>query len=723
MDINMVLQKLWELTNKKPEKLGSGTYQAKCPCHNDKEASLSVTPKDGKVLIHCHAGCDYKTIIQKLDLPKTKEKKEIEKTYDYVDSKGKLVYQVVRFKPKNFMIRVPDGNGGWKWSIKGVKKILYNLPEIKKAIANNKFVFLVEGEKDADNLINLGLPATTNPLGANKWTIDFTNSLKDARVVIVPDNDTPGKEHSKLISSKIKNIARETRILNLPGLDDKEDISDWLCKEGNTIEELKTLSLNAPVLTDSNPPDDPPDLTELNRTNFAYTDLGNSERFNAQHHNYVLFNHDRGKWYVWNGKVWEIDANKKAERFAKETVRSIYAELDEATSSDHRKAIARHAMASENVARISALLSLSKSIPGISSTNDIFDQHDHLINFNNGIYDLLENKFLEHDKRYNITKICPVDYDLKAKCPEWDKFLNRIFDEDKSLIEFVQKAIGISLSGFTDEQILLFAYGIGANGKSTFFETIRLLLGEYAQKAPTEMLLARTYDGGTISNDQARLKGARFVVAAELPSGKRLNEQVIKDLTGGDTIAARFLHQEFFEFKPTHKLWIYGNHKPIIRDTDDGIWRRVCLVPFKIQIPKKEQIPQREILQKFANELSGILNWAIKGWQLYNKNGLNKPESISEATNTYRSDSDVIGSFITECCVIDPSARAILKDLYEEYDMWAQEGREFILKKREFIKNMMERGFEKQQGAGNKTFMHGVGLLEKPKEKQDIFGK
>jgi len=226
----------------------------------------------------------------------------------------------------------------------------------------------------------------------------------------------------------------------------------------------------------------------------------------------------------------------------------------------------------------------------------------------------------------------------------------------------------------------------------------------------------KQFDGP--SNDIARLVGARFVVAAELPSGKRLNEQVIKDLTGDDIISARFLHQEFFEFKPTHKLWIYGNHKPRIIDRDEGIWRRICLIPFKVSIPKSEQISSRVMKENFKKEMSGILNWMLEGWRLYKEEGLKRPDTVTEATEDYQQEGDFVGAFIEENCIEDAGVQVELKDLYLRYYSWCEEAKEkFILSKRMFSRDITERGFGKFNGTQNKVMIKGLGLLEQDENK------
>ena len=271
----------------------------------------------------------------------------------------------------------------------------------------------------------------------------------------------------------------------------------------------------------------------------------------------------------------------------------------------------------------------------------------------------------------------------------WQGFLDRIFDGNENLIRFVQKAIGYALTGSTREQVVFFLYGTGRNGKSTLINTVQALLGDYAMHTPTTTLMSRKSEG--VPNDVARLKGARFVSAVEAESGRRLSEPFIKQLSGGDVITARFMRAEWFEFRPQFKLFFATNHKPIIRGTDLAIWRRIRLIPFNVTIPEDEVDP--DLGQKLLKELPGILNWAIEGCLVWQKEGLGLPAEVAEATEAYRNEMDVLGGFFDECCILNPLARVTKRDFYEAYVQWAERSRETVLSQRKIGMMMMERGF------------------------------
>lgn len=439
------------------------------------------------------------------------------------------------------------------------------------------------------------------------------------------------------------------------------------------------------------------------------TDLGNSERFIYLHKDIVRYNGTSGKWLVWNGKYWQQDETGRVFELAKKTVRGIYGEAENCTVDKQRELIAKFAVTSESHQRITDMLRLSKTTQEISLTSQELDKHPYLLNLENGTYNLNTHKFILHTPENLITKHTKVYYDPLAKAPQWNKFIHKIFAGNSSMISFVQRCVGYSLTGDTSEQCLFFCWGTGKNGKTVFFEVMKLLLDDYWQKAPSEMLMLKNND--SIPNDVARLQGARFVVASEIQEGRKFNEAKLKDLTGGDTLSARYLHNEFFQFKPTHKLWMYGNHKPIISGTDEGIWRRMVLIPFSVTIPENERVPMSQLLETMKAELSGILNWTLEGHKEWKRIGLDKPIDVNAATNNYRAEMDVLRSFLDECCIIKPTASVRYKDLYTSHCKWCTENGESPIKSKKFNSQMKERGYIGSTGSGNYLEWKGIGIL------------
>lgn len=275
-----------------------------------------------------------------------------------------------------------------------------------------------------------------------------------------------------------------------------------------------------------------------------------------------------------------------------------------------------------------------------------------------------------HERLDYITRCLGASYDPDVKSDLWERFLFRI-QPDPEVRSFLARAVGYTLTGSVREHCLFFLYGEGANGKTTFLETIKALMGNYAVKVESSALLSRGRGapGGATPN-LARLKGSRMALVSEIQAGTYLAESLVKDITGGDTIVARELYASLFEFVPTHKLWMMGNHKPNIRGSDLGIWRRIKLIPFKVTIAKKDQ--DLELQSKLRDELDGVLTWAVTGLQAWVEGGLGEAEQVEQATEAYRAEMDRVGAFIKDCCVLGPNKRTKSQDLYTVYKDWCR---------------------------------------------------
>ena len=418
------------------------------------------------------------------------------------------------------------------------------------------------------------------------------------------------------------------------------------------------------------------------------TDLGNARRLVTQHGDEIRYSTQSG-FYVWDGRRWEQNSDGAVERFAKATVRNIYAEAAQCDDKDIREKIAAHAHRSESDARIKAMVALAKSELEIVVKHDDLDRAPWLLNVANGTLNLETGELQPHSGGDLITRLIPIDYHPGAASPTWLRFLERVAGADGELITFLQKAVGYSLTGSMREQCFFILYGAGLNGKSTFLKIVSTLLADYAKQTGTETLLVKR--GDQIPNDVARLAGARFVSAVETESGRRLAEGLVKQMTGGDRMTARFLHREFFEFDPTFKLWLAVNHKPRITGTDHAIWRRIRLVPFTVTIPESERDP--DLCEKLKKELPGVLAWAVEGCALWRQNGLTPPGAITTATKEYRQESDVIASFIGERCKVGPDCEVSKAELYKVYAEWCEKSGERAVSKKEFGTRLSEKGF------------------------------
>ena len=444
---------------------------------------------------------------------------------------------------------------------------------------------------------------------------------------------------------------------------------------------------------------------------WALSDLGNAERLVAWHGTYFRRVPVWDSWLAWDSCRWAIDNTGAVDRLAKLTVRSMYERLP---ALDKKEAVAllKWAQKSEQAGAISAMMFLARTEVGIPIDHDMLDTDEWSLNVANGALDLRTGKLRAHRQEDLCTKLSPVAYDPDARCPQWLAFLEHIFAGDLELIEFVRRAVGYSLTGNTSEQCLFLCHGPGRNGKSTFLKVISAVLGkDYAQQAPAEMLLTRKRDGA--NHDQARLRGARLVTAAETPEGRRLDENLVKQLTGQDEITARELYKSFFQFTPVLKLWIATNHKPDIKGTDLAIWRRIKLIPFSVTIAEAQVDPH--LGEKLAAELPGVLAWALDGCISWQHGGLTSPVAVVAATTQYRADMDQIGRFIAECCEVGQHRAVKATDLFAAYRSWTVENGEPTVTHPKFRNQLVERSYTyllrgSDSGSRNGNTWRGIGL-------------
>jgi len=443
-------------------------------------------------------------------------------------------------------------------------------------------------------------------------------------------------------------------------------------------------------------------------SSFNLTDLGNAERLIEYYGNTLHYCYERRRWLIWNDKVWEWDMGAKITQLAKLTVRNIYHEAGNEPDENRRKALANHAKISESDHRINAMISLAQSEPGIPVKVTDLDTAPWLFNCLNGTVDLRRGQLLPHRKEDLLTVIVPVEYQPDALCPLWMKFLDRVTASNNELMNYLQRAVGYSLTGDTKAQIWFFLYGLGNNGKSTFTMTIRKLMAGYGERLDVDdLMLKDKKTGGGAKEGIANLKGKRFAVGSELQDGRRLDISFFKDMTGGETIKARRLYEHEVEFSPTHKLWLFGNHKPVIADTTLSVWRRVKLIPFTVTIPDWEIDP--DLPFNLEAELRGILAWAVKGclnWQHY---GLKEPDTVITATASYRHEQDILGDFIEDCCILEPLATIPKSDLKDEYQRWCQDNSVEPETQRTFKARLVEKGIGEGR-IGKARYWRGIRL-------------
>jgi len=449
-------------------------------------------------------------------------------------------------------------------------------------------------------------------------------------------------------------------------------------------------------------------ISELKKGNIQFTDATNASRLVKEKGRDIRYNAAWRKWVVWNGKYWEIDdGGAMIHEIGLEMVRNIYDELKKTANYRERIEIEKAAMMSESVRRRKAFVEAATWIKELRIKAEELDADPWLLNVKNGTIDLQSGEFREHKQEDLITKIANVNYDPKADCPMWKKFVREIMNYKAELIKFLQTAVGWSLSGDISEQSMFILYGTGANGKTTFLNTIMHLLGDYSTATPTETFLKK--NGDSYSNDVARLRGTRFVTTTEVEQGRKLSEPLIKKITGNDQMTARFLYGEYFNFNPTFKIFMATNHKPVIKGTDHGIWRRIKLIPFMNRITEDKQ--DKFLEYKLRDEASGILNWLLEGLEIWKKERLKTPKEVLFATDEYREEMDVFGNFIQERCIQKKEASINIKVLYKAYSDWCCENNEHPVSERFLALRLKEMGFERGRTA-TERFWVGVGLLE-----------
>lgn len=435
-------------------------------------------------------------------------------------------------------------------------------------------------------------------------------------------------------------------------------------------------------------------------------------------------------WLLWNGTYWIKDETGQAQQWAISSLET----LGKQAIAAHDKSLTAYVSRQFMQSKFSSMLAVAQSMPGIGVLPDIFDLDPWLLNCVNGTLNL-RTMLLEPPRQDDhLTKCVPVRYLPDATCPTWERFLWKIMGgstpgaideadmgagelEERSLqdarahrlVQFLQRAIGYTLTGSTQEQCLFFLYGNGSNGKSTFLETLQELLKTYACSTPSDTLMSKERGNDGISNDIARLRGTRFVSSVEIGENRRLNEELIKRLTGQDVMTARFLHAEFFEFKPAFKLFLACNHLPVIRGTDYAIWRRIRIIPFTVKIPEAEQ--NKELPAQLKEELPGILAWAVRGCQAWQQDGLQPPDEVMAATTTYRASMDVLGQFLEECCLVDTAIRVKATTLYDAYKRWCDANGERTMTQTAFGKRLEEAGFTGEKKSGV-SWRLGLGLQD-----------
>lgn len=453
---------------------------------------------------------------------------------------------------------------------------------------------------------------------------------------------------------------------------------------------------------------------ELRRLQSQLTDAANAdavlEAVGLSEFRYVS---EWDAWIAWDGRRWSAAGGKggardrvvqaviRVARVRYVAHREMQAETRTRLETDPENEALKNRMkwlssilawlvSSQNSSRIGACVSLLQGLVGVTIRE--LDQHPWLFNVANGTIDLRTGELAPHRREDLLTQISDIHYDPDATCPAWRAFIESSMGGPGSALMqmYLQRVVGYQMTGSIREQCLVFHFGDGSNGKSTFRSLVQAMMGDYAVAAPRGLVIASPNGQEPHPAELARLYGKRFVACAEVGEGERFAEAKIKDLTGGDIIAVRRMNENWWDLYPTHKLDCYGNHKPKVTGSDNGIWRRIRLVPWLVTVT--EGMKDRDLAQKLRAELPGILAWGVAGCLEWQRNGLAEPPEVLAASAAYRTESDVLGEFLVRHCVFGDGERCARKDLRKRYETWCEELGHYTLGARALATRLKQNG-------------------------------
>lgn len=718
----------FNLNSLKNVKGGNGQYTALCPAHDDRNASLSVRITHDKVLLHCHAGCAVSEILSALGLPASAlflgeevKKKPRQKdrprqtntvTYEYLYPDGSLAYRKLRYEysdgSKTFAFFDPYGKKG----VTGLRRVPYNLPSVLSADT----VYFVEGEKAARAAIDAGRVATSLDAGAkSRWLSEYTAYFEGKNVIILPDNDEPGMAYAWSIAQHLP----DAKIVRLPDLPEKGDIYDWLAS-GRTMDDIDTLPFEKPdekTMTENAAYDFLPNKfgfmhinpfeTRETKNRYRWNDIGISNLFADCYKNINRYVPEANAWFVYNGRVWKQDVGgvtvaDQAKRFMYYLLISCQKHInDDDTRGQWVDFVAKRM---KKQARDTMVADAASCWP-VSLME--FDKNPYIFNCQNCTLDLRTFTVREHNPDDFLSKVSNVVFNKDARCVRWETFVSEIMRGDAETARFLQKALGYTLTGDTSEECFFILYGSTTrNGKGTTMETTLHMLGDYGKTAQPETIAQKqiTHGGGP-TEDVARLKGARFVNMSEPDKGLRLNSALVKQVTGGDTVTARFLHQNSFEYRPEYKLFINTNYLPNVSDDSIFASGRVKLIPFERHFEENEQDKGLKSLFKQPENISGIFNWFLEGLHQMQAEGLEQTEAVKTATAQYREDSDIVKQFIKDSLIEIKKEKTPIKDLYAEYEKWCEENGCGVLAKNNLTAELRRMGFKIERRDKNIVYL------------------
>jgi len=655
-------------------RVGTG-WRCPFPEHDDDSPSFSIFRDGSRTAAKCH-GCGRggspvslasavwgmapndaaERLVRELGIHVSgngKGKPEIVATYDYVDTAGELLFQAVRFFPKDFRQRRPDGRGDWTWKLGDVRRVLYRLPEVIEAVGLGKTIYVVEGEKDVHAMEDAGAVATCNPMGAGKWKLEHTEALRGAHVRIIADHDEAGREHAEKVRASLEGVAESVELLQAK---EGKDAADHL-EAGYGLDDFVV-----PAVEEAPP-------AEPTADDFTLTDTGNASRLVKLHGERLHYVPSWGKW-LWGDAAgfWLLDERDVRVREAAKAVgRQLKMQATKETDAANAKKLFSFALTSLNARGISGMVDLARGVDGIVLDHEKLDADGWLLGCENGVVELSTGTLRPAKPADLMTMRCPVAFDPDAEAPRWTLALEEWFP-DPEVRAYVQRVAGSSLVGAQRDHVFVIHYGLGGNGKGTFTRALQRVLGPYSIEIHLTLLLDTKYkEHDTVKADLFR---SRLAIAVETDRRVKLAEASVKNLTGGDRIRARRMREDPWSFDPTHSLWLQTNHLPAISGRDGGIWRRIRVVKWERTFSDREQ--DRDLDGTLAAEAPGILRWLVEGCLQWQEHGLAEPEAVIRETMAYRRSEDVLSRFQADMgLVFDPDLEMQAQELQDLLTEWA----------------------------------------------------
>ena len=667
------------------------SWRAPCPLHDGKSSrSLLIRDIDGELSLHCFGGCKAEEVLAEIESRIDAGEEFRKPTFDplgelvaecpYTDEFGRVLYKKQRFEPKNFRVSSPGPNGEFVPGINGSRRVLYRLPEVLAA----EWVLVLEGEKDCETARSLGFVGTCNHAGAGEWEVSYSRTLAGKNVVIIPDNDDPGREHATQVRTSVFPFAKSVRVLELPGLSEHGDLTDWVTT-GGTAAELRDLFMKLPPIK----PGELVDETELVSEEYGPHDEGNALAVRRLYGDRIRYTGGFG-WMFYDGRYWTTGelAESHVNRLILET---LSRRRSAAVRAQYREITKTGAPAGEKDSRFEQILNSARPTTNrVNTTRQMlrtlvtvgeeeFQNPPGLLNVQNGVIDMRTGALYPSHSSYGFTYVLDVEYESGAWSQVWERFLNETVPNET--VQYLQQAIGYTFAGDMREESIFWIVGPMRSGKGTLTETLQLLGGPIAAEVSIRTFLDRSK-----MNDQnfdlAGLHQARFVHASESGSNDWLDSAFLKAASGGNSVRCAFKGKDMFSYKPSYTVWVSSNEPPRMRPDDHAAWYRLKVIEFPYSKAGSEDKTLKNQLQKPEN-LRAVLSWIVEGSVMWysNPRGLQTPAAVSELTESFREALDYMGQFLEEFFDLSGNSDDLEKNktegftvsadrLYELYKSW-----------------------------------------------------